>query len=400
MSTNNSNDDITSDAPSKKQKTGPSDPELSSEAQRAEAPSQNARKNDVILTFSMDQFPMQFQLLRHNTLRDLVRIAFKVCDPRGNGDTENSHMWRIKVVGTGKSYLEGMDSHSQRPRPAILDDVLSKNVETDTFVKGDKLQLHYDYGSSTNHLIRLVAIEDFPANDPSVQPSDFPRRKVVPGIAHEQFVTADGDNLKEAFPNMQKYAFEAYDRKPLLNCFKAGRKNVHAFFEVGGRMILLPEKPSSLSHLFAMLDKGASIPKQYGVSWQSTVILPQNFKKYKKWFEDLEPGFCDCKLVGEPSRSEKDWDKIFPKTAAFAGFRKDKQIKQKGWIRYCKGVLQLVVGAGSPNVTHSAMKGTAFAGRDCHAPASGDTILFRVDENFDSIHDLFCKVEGLLRTLK
>ena len=362
--------------------------------------------NAVVLTFSMDQYPAYFQLLPHHTLRDLVCIAFSVCDPRSNGDDDNSHMWEIRVNNDKKRYSsEQMHSMlmaefgaTQTPCLTKLDEALPRDKISGTIVKGTKLNLKYDFGSTSYHVLRLISVDEFPKNDSSVNLSDFPRRRPEPVIAHDKFITAAGDNLKESFPNLQKYAFGG-KRQGELNFFKAGRKNVHGFLEQAGRMVFLPEKASSWSHYLTMLERGTAIPRQYGRSWQSVVILPQNFKKYKQYFQDIDPGFCDCKLVAEPTNG-KDWDSIFPKTAAFAGFCKDKQIKQKGWIRYSKGILQIVVGSGSPSHCHSGMKGTAFAGQDCHVPSSTDTILFRLDEKFDSIHDLFCKVEGLLRALK
>jgi hypothetical protein len=153
-----------------------------------------------------------------------------------------------------------------------------------------------------------------------------------------------------------------------------------------------------LSHYLAMMDKGASFEVSGDCSWQSTVRSPPKFTKFEKYFQGIQPGFCECKVVG-PSAGAKDWNSVFPKIAALAGFRKDKKIPKKGWIRYSNNILLVIVGSGSPCSSPKAPKGTAFEGQSCHAPGPLDTILFRVQEKIASIHDIFCKVAGLLQTL-
>ena len=412
---------------SKRPKTGDDALQIQNSAQ--ETSTYDDPVDSVILTFSMDHYSAYFQILPHQSIRQLVRIAFEVCDPR-DGDTDNCHLWTL-TSPRGMAY----DSHPGRnatylpfhmvsypeagEAPTTVQEALDGELQ-----KGTSLQLKYDYGSTSHHILKLRSVDD--NADATLKRSDFPRRRPEasapavsagpsgpPAHAHfAPFTTAEGINLKESFPNFDKYVFDKSfsNSHGEVNLFQAGRRQVHAFLERRGqginRMVFFPDKPKTLSHYLQMLDTGASIePTQddhgYPIyNWQSVVVIPENHsKRSAKFLYDLEEGFCDCEVVPEPANG-KNWDSIFPKTAAFAGFSKDKQFKHKGFIRYNTGVLEVISGSGSPNNVPKAPRGTAYEGRGCHVPAEEDTILFRVDGNFDSIHDLFCKVEALLRTLK
>ena len=411
-----SNRPASSEGPgSKRYKTGDNALQIQNSAQGASA---NADPVDsVILTFSMDQYSAYFQILPHQSIRQLVRIAFEVCDPR-DGDTDNCHLWTLTSPrGVAfKSHKGGNASYPEEGEaPTTVQEALEGELET-----GTSLRLEYDYGGTSRHILKLLSVDD--NADATLKDSDFPRRRPEastpavsagpsdpPAPVHfEPFVTAEGDNLKASFPNFDKYIFDKSfsNSHGEVNLFQVGRRQVHAFLERRRRMVFCPEKAKTLSHFLEMLDKGASIEPSRGrhgrpmYNWQSVVVIPENHSKQSAEFlDDLEEGFCDCEVVPEPANG-KNWDSIFPKTAAFAGFCKDKQFKQKGFIRYSAGVLEVISGSGSPNSLPQAPRGTAYEGKGCHVPAEEDTILFRVDGNFDSIHDLFCKVEALLRTLK
>lgn len=86
----------------------------------------------------------------------------------------------------------------------------------------------------------------------------------------------------------------------------------------------------------------------------------------------------------------------FPKLAALTGFVKDKTVP-RGWLTFQDGTLRICTGKSkSPK---SEAPNTAFHGIGQHEPAAEDGVLFTTCARVDSLHDLFCVAEGLLRCL-
>ena len=128
------------------------------------------------------------------------------------------------------------------------------------------------------------------------------------------------------------------------------------------------------------------------------VVFPDGYSKsLGKYGQDLETGFCECKIATANNSTEPSLNATFPKVAALAGYVKDKKVP-KGWITYKNGILQVC--SGSPKAVNcNAPPGTAFHGEGQHEPDSSEAILFQQKIKLESLHQLFCAVEGLLRTL-
>ena len=90
----------------------------------------------------------------------------------------------------------------------------------------------------------------------------------------------------------------------------------------------------------------------------------------------------------------------FPKICALAGWKKDASVP-KGWFTFIMkdGVCSVTVCKGK-TVDHknNAPKGTAFDGNKQHDPEEEPLIDVEGIE-IKGLQDLFCTVEGLLRTL-
>ena len=121
-----------------------------------------------------------------------------------------------------------------------------------------------------------------------------------------------------------------------------------------------------------------------------------------KYKSEEQRGFCDAPIV-EDYVGTLNLEKTFPKIAALAGFKKDKKVP-KGWITFTRRSNQcsLTICTGNAREFKSnAPKGTAYDGRNQHEPV--DEPLFRIPstelDNISGLQDLFCVVEGLLRTL-
>ena len=140
-------------------------------------------------------------------------------------------------------------------------------------------------------------------------------------------------------------------------------------------------------------------------SWQSVVPLPRSKltpQLSNKHKTHEQRGFCDAPIVDAVSPTV-NLDKTFPKIAALAGLRKDKKVP-KGWITFTKRgdkcSLAICKGNAAETRKSNAPQGTAFHGKDQHTPVEDP--LFQISGgslDIQSLHDLFCVVEGLLMTL-
>ena len=134
-------------------------------------------------------------------------------------------------------------------------------------------------------------------------------------------------------------------------------------------------------------------------NWYSMVVLPAGSadeKVRKKWGRTTEVGFCEVEVVREHA-SLAALNTAFPKLGALAGFAKDKKVP-KGWLTLKDGALRICRGK-SKSPASNAPKGTAFLGSEQHEPEDETCVLFTMDANAASLHDLFCVAEGLLRCL-
>jgi Plasmid pRiA4b ORF-3-like protein len=336
-----------------------------------------------IITCSFDESPAYFQVLTCNTINDLVTIAFEVCDPRG-GETASEHLWNFHVgKDVYKSRLFEWEDQSELC-------AASTQLSSLTLTPNMQFRLEYDFGSTTNHTVTIISIE---ATTSGIQCSEFPRRKPEALALYSSFTTTAIDlNLK--YPILNRWVTSDHME---CNFFQVGNRAAHGFLEKKDygewvRYVLLPDKPTSLTHSMACLENAVKVKRDRTYSWHSSIVLP-NYNKCSKYREHTDRGLCDCTIVNPPN--SEIVDQIFPKLAALGGFRKDKNIK-KGWIRYMNGILLVVQGKGSITSAPRAPKHTACIGCGIYMPGPCDTIVARVSKKFDSLHDLFCYVEGLL----
>jgi hypothetical protein len=172
-------------------------------------------------------------------------------------------------------------------------------------------------------------------------------------------------------------------------------------------MMHLPVKPSNLDTWLQCFEAGSKIkPKVSGClcySWQSVVLLPRSqvTEKLQNKYQTQEFGFIDAIEVSDVYNDIVT--KAFPKIAALAGLKKDKVVP-KGWISFTRRdkICKLVICTGSSFSNKSnAPSGTAFEAVGQYEPV--DQPLFQISDGIvnqiTGLHDLFCAVEGLLRTL-
>lgn len=204
------------------------------------------------------------------------------------------------------------------------------------------------------------------------------------------------------------------ERDVTVNLFQAGRKQNFGFMDNKFTMLYLPARPDNLANWLECFNRGASI-KPAGVeqegythyTWQSVVTLPRsNFTQQlrKKYTCHEKRGFIDAPIIEDhstyPSPLQVHLDNVFPKIAALAGLRKDRRVP-KGWISFSRGeVCRLSICRGnatSGTRESNRPKGLAFEGENQHVPV--ERPLFQVEIDVVGLHDLFCVIEGLLRTL-
>ncbi|KAK3278639.1 hypothetical protein CYMTET_13436 [Cymbomonas tetramitiformis] len=283
-----------------------------------------------------------------------------------------------------------------------------------------QLVLTYDYGSTSTYTITFVGRENLTGGE-DVQTSQYPRnqpRSALPAsyLKYEPaavITISGGDdvplNLDTSFPSLQSWIFDS-EASCAVNLFQPGSKRNFGFLDRSGSMMYLPVKPADLTNWLAYFDQGSKVvPKglEEGgdgyphYTWHSVVIIPREkmTSQLEKKYGTQEAGFTDCVLASDVRPDLLTG--AFPKIAALAGLRKDKKVP-RGWISFHKrgNSFGLSVCTGNSAVPKSnAPKGTAFDGDKQH-----DTVnkpLFKVSKGVEirGLQDLFCIVEGLLRTL-
>lgn len=360
-----------------------------------------------VLTFTAEHDKSsKFELLSSHTVYDLVDALckFTPIGYRGN-EGPNSHMWDVSY--NRRKYC--CDDHFLLDSRNNFDDEDVTEAESVTLGElnlqpnQSVLRLKYDYGADLLYTMKLVKVEDLP-NDDAETLALYPKkivRDTVPAT-YDKFTPTGEFNLDTMFPDLQKFIFG--DRLRSAHLFQAGSKQNFGFMESrSNKMLFLPTKPDTLTEWLTLFDKGARIKSAGMYSWHSVVVISRwklTPNLQKRYFDsDNEPGFTDVILV-----EDRPYDILtgaFPKIAALAGLTKDKKVK-KGWISLkARGSkkFDLVISSGKSDVYKSnAPKGTAYDGQHQHDPT--DPPLFEKDDfKIEGLHDLFCVVEGMLRTM-
>jgi len=358
-----------------------------------------------VFTFVASHSPVRVQLLSSHTIHDLCD-AFCTHTSIGGGETVYSHLWNVTVDATGQCFESG-DYACMSPLRA------SEAKLGDLPLPGPTatLRWEYDYGSSSRYTLTLLEVSiltdgeseaDFPRKVPAALPAGY--AKYSPPLQ------GAGAGLNDTFAGLNKWAFG--EGEGISVClFQPESKHNHGLLERGNdgvrHMIFMPAAPpKDLAAYLYCLDAGVRLGKpkidpSYNFpvyNWYSMIILPAESAtdKHKKKWQGRETGFVDMKVVPADS-SLPSLNKTFPKLAALAGFAKDKKVP-KGWLTFKDGTLRICTGkALSPKL--KAPPGTAFHGLDQHEPADKAGVLFSVDTDPGSLHDLFCVAEGLLGCL-
>ena len=242
-----------------------------------------------------------------------------------------------------------------------------------------------------------------------ISPMQVIKEDTISGIRYQPKDT--DSNLDALFCHLNNWIFH----KPStvsVNLFQAGRKKNYGFMNDQFTMLYLPTKPDNLANWLEAFNAGSSI-KPAGIeekgyayyTWQSIVPLPRSkltSQLRSKYKSNERRGFCDAPVVED--RLPIDLEKLFPKIAALAGLKKDKRVP-KGWITFTKHGKQCTLTICKGNATEAKKseapksKGLAFEGENQHEPA--EEPLFQISGGIEisGLHDLFCVVEGLLRTL-
>eukprot|EP00581_Thalassiosira_minuscula_P019992 CAMPEP_0183714266 /NCGR_PEP_ID=MMETSP0737-20130205/8847_1 /TAXON_ID=385413 /ORGANISM="Thalassiosira miniscula, Strain CCMP1093" /LENGTH=449 /DNA_ID=CAMNT_0025943173 /DNA_START=99 /DNA_END=1448 /DNA_ORIENTATION=+ len=364
-----------------------------------------AARRPVILTFKAAHDKLaRLQLLSTHTLYDLVSTLCRHT-PIGYEGTEgpNDHLWHITYGN--------LKCKSDRAKQTRLEDL--------NLVKGSTITLVYDYGSTSTYPITVLGSWDanygedltsFPRNAPN---SNIPTlyQKDQPGI--------NANLLDMSFFNLNDWIFHKSNDVD-VHLFQAGRKKNYGFMDNKFTSMYLPAKPDNLANWLECFNQCASI-KPAGLeeegytyyTWQSVVALPQSKvtpQLIKKYRSNEKRGFCDAPIVQDYRTSPSyrmgfnvNLDNAFPKMAALAGLRKDKRVP-KGWVSFTrrgdKYTLAICKGnASESRKSKGSPKGLAFEGENQHEPV--EEPLFQISDGVEirGLQDLFCVVEGLLRTL-
>jgi len=358
-----------------------------------------------MFTFTASHSPVKVQLLSSHTIHDLCD-AFCTYTSIGDGEDVYSHLWNVTVDATGRCYESG-DYACMSPLRA------TKAKLGDLALPGPNatLRWEYDYGSASQYTLTLLEVSiltdgeseaDFPRKVPAALPAGY--AKYSPPLQDA------GAGLNDTFAHLNKWAFVEGEGIS-VSLFQPASKHNYGFLERGNdgvrQMIFMPAAPpKDLAAYLYCLDAGVRLGKpktdpKYNFpvyNWYSMIVLPAESatdKQKKKW-DGSEEGFVDMRVVPADS-SLPSLNKTFPKLAALAGFVKDKKVP-RGWLTFKDRTLRICTGK-SLTPKSNAPPGTAFHGMDQHEPADQAGVLFSVDTEPGSLHDLFCVAEGLLGSL-
>lgn len=379
--------------------------------------------NNAMLTFSLSHSPVQVQLLEDtHTIFDLIDI---ICQETcvGMSETVHDHMWDVTILKGATTATKGkkrkynsLDRYVEHENECgyISDDVSllkaskAKLGSLDLSL-GAILKLEYDYGSTSTLQITLV--------DRSIgTDGSFPRRKPAePPVEAAAAFETDRVDLDEVFPAFRAWMQTAEGKSLHLNLFQPGKKRNHGYFQLSDvailHMIYLPTNPMGqggenvdLSEYLHTVNYAAEFKHDGCHDWFSMVAFPHGTPpaKYKKYKENEDIGFCEARVapaLPSSSSSFPPLNAVFPKIAALAGYTSDKAVP-KGWITYQEKTLRVCVGTPKSMPPSNAPPFTAFQGQDQHRTGGQDSILYELNEDIQSIHRLFCCVEGFLRTLE
>lgn len=350
-----------------------------------------------ILTFSLAHSSVQVQLLSTQTIHDLVDIICRE-STIGYDESVDSHMWNLHLLPHDDDDDDEVYESGDFPCTSELRANQVALADLPLVPKVTKMMLHYDYGEDWEY---TISFEDASV-DPSVDDESlFPRRKpaaVPDGLV--PYVT-DKVDLNALFPTLNKWAFHHESRRLVeLNLFQPGRKQNFGFVEKRDRtlhMIFLPCRAGTDLSVYLHCFDYASQFKSTTNNWYSMVVFPEEHpaKLADRYSRELEPGLVAMRVASYPPTVP--WiNSFFPKLAALAGYQKDKNVP-RGWLTYKNKILRICSGAAASH-TSNAPKGTAFDGKDHFEPADESAILFKMDVEIESLHDLFCLAEGLLMT--
>ena len=362
-----------------------------------------------VFTFSASHSPVRVQLLSSHTIHDLCD-AFCTYTSIGHGEDVYSHLWNVTVDATGRCYESGHYAHG--PGKSALRATKAKLGNLKLPGPNATLRWEYDYGSTSWYTLTLseVAIltdgqseADFPRKVPAALPAGY--TKYSPPLQDE------GVGLNDTFAHLNKWAF--VEGEGVSVClFQPGSKHNYGFLERDNdgvrQMLFMPAAPpKDLAAYLYCLDAGACLGKPKFdheldcpfYSWYSMIVLPAESAtaKQKKKYAAQEKGFVDMRLVPADS-SLHSLNKTFPRLAALAGFVKDKDVP-RGWLTFKDGTLRICTKGQALTAKTNAPSWTAFDGEGQHEPADQAGVLFSVDTEPGSLHDLFCVAEGLLRRL-
>jgi hypothetical protein len=372
----------------------------------AESPAPKKLKSEPlrVFTFAMSHSPVQVQLLGSHSLFDLVDV---ICQTTTVGMNESvyDHMWDIFINGisgsfnSSEEFVASADYGADDGGPFRI--ARRAKLEGLDLVEQTKMALKYDYGSTSLYTITLVKIDEVSNEEASA----FPREKLTQMPEKFQEFSIDTVDLNAMFPTFNTFIEQA--EMLSVDLFQPGRKHNYGYVERGNEgvkhMIYLPAAPKKeLSNYLHLLDYGSQFT--YSMfngsfpchTWFSMVVFPDGYNKsFGKYGQDVQPGFCDMKVAS--ANPQPDLNTVFPKVAALAGYKKDKKVP-KGWITLKDGILRICSGSSKP-IQCNAPPGTAFHGKDQHKPDSPEGILFQGKVEIQSLHHLFCFVEGVLRGL-
>ena len=365
-----------------------------------------------ILTFtaSNDNFA-RLKLLSTHTLYDLVSTLCQHTPVGYDGrEGPDDNLWSISYNGREFESFDLGFAPALEPKKTTLKE-LALSV-------GSALHLNYDcYGCKSTYLMVVCGIEEMNLQSSlSLYPRNQLESRFPASYQTHQPNTGSIHNLLDVnYAKFNEWAFSG--SQVTVNLFQAGRKKNYGFCDNQFTMMYLPVKPDSLSNWLECFNQAASI-KPAGLvadgyahyTWQSVVPLPrtklteQLINKYKS---NEKRGFRDAPIVEDnlyliPGAAANELDALFPKTAALAGLRKDKLVP-KGWISFTKSgnECSLTICKGNAKEPHKskAPKGLAFEGEKQHVPVDKPLFHLSGDLSIRGLNDLFCIVEGLLKTL-
>jgi hypothetical protein len=352
------------------------------------SPQPPKRKDDTtVLTYELVGEDMSFVVRASDTLWHLCDLVNNewMSTFRGEDYGVDEHLWEFNDSATRKRY------GSQG------DDRMFSELLAGGHTVGSKLNLMYDYGSTTEAVLELVSVKKATPDEAIKCPSRLVTARTPANFAGLHAPPDGTPTVDEMYPGLSRALFgtgTGRSHQPgRVGLFPPGRKKHHAVVSTPGHnlVVWIPEPMESVEELMEGLEQGVKARPADKFSWEGRVVVPA-----KTLGGAAEERLAKIQERGAPLYEvEYDGSQDGYFALAFPKVHKaytSKKGSERGWINYKTGLLQACRGSSVTPKPRNAPD--VIVALDHYTPAA-ESVLGSIQKPVTSLHELFCYAEAL-----